>query len=186
VGTPIIFCIVRSVRLIGHNSSIESPENIRAYISDLTNNGFAKLRDDAVMLRDDDPGDGTLRNVEYVTLSDLFQSLYRFRDRVSTAVRYTQDDMSSRFGNTVVTTGADGRELGRTYYDADGNVIYVAASGSAVKATWYLEGDQLCITPAENPTAKRCAPFHGPKRVGDIWKSTSGREVAYTLQRGRP
>lgn len=98
---------------------------------------------------------------------------------------YTDDDMSSRFGNTVVTTGADGQEIGRTYYDADGSVTYVAASGSSVKANWNLESDQLCIT-AVDKSAKRCAQFHGPKNVGDVWKSTSGREVSYTLQRGRP
>ena len=55
------------------------------------------------------------------------------------------DPMASRYGNTVVITGPDGKEVGRIYYDADKKVSRKMADGSEVKGTWALEGTKLCF-----------------------------------------
>ncbi|MFN8949496.1 MAG: hypothetical protein ACK6DM_03065 [Alphaproteobacteria bacterium] len=101
------------------------------------------------------------------------------------------DPMASRYGNTVVITGPDGKEVGRIYYDADKKVSRKMADGSEVKGTWALEGGKLCFSqtmPAPKPEeAKQCSDFPGAKNVGDSWEvATPQGKLKATLTKGRP
>lgn len=109
---------------------------------------------------------------------------------VSMAVA-ADDPMAGRYGNTVVTTSADGKEAGRSYYNADGTFSRKTAAGE-IKGTWKLDGDKLCLTqtepapPAGAPAT--CIPANGGKKVGDSWDVTlpDGTKLKATLQQGRP
>lgn len=98
------------------------------------------------------------------------------------------DPMASRYGNTVVITGPDGKEVGRIYYDADKKTTRRMADGSEASGTWSLEGNDLCFTqtaPAAAP--KQCQPFTGAKAVGESWDvATPQGKVKATLKQGRP
>ncbi len=101
------------------------------------------------------------------------------------------DPMASRYGNTVVAKGADGKEIGRTYYNADGS--YTRKQGAAEsKGTWKMDGGKICLTQTEPapPAAQGtvCLPFPGAKKVGDSWEVTlpDGTKATATLQQGRP
>jgi hypothetical protein len=101
------------------------------------------------------------------------------------------DPMASRYGNTVVITGPDGKEVGRIYYDADKKVSRKMADGSEVKGTWALEGTKLCFAqtaPAPKPEeAKQCSDFPGAKNVGDSWDVVTPQgKLKATLTKGRP
>jgi hypothetical protein len=102
-----------------------------------------------------------------------------------------EDPMAGRYGNTVVTTTADGKEAGRTYYNADGTFSRKTPAGE-VKGTWKLDGDKLCLTQTEPAppagAAATCIPAHGGKKVGDSWDVTlpDGTKLKATLQKGRP
>lgn len=101
------------------------------------------------------------------------------------------DPMSGRYGNTVVTTMADGKEAGRTYYDADGTFSRKTPAGE-IKGTWKVEGDKLCLTQTEPApaagTAPICIPANGGKQIGDSWDVTlpDGTKLKATIQKGRP
>jgi hypothetical protein len=101
------------------------------------------------------------------------------------------DPMASRYGNTVVAKGADGKEIGRTYYNADGTYERSTPAGKS-KGTWKMDGGKLCLTQTEPapPAAQGtvCLPFPGPKKVGDSWEVTlpDGAKATATLQQGRP
>lgn len=102
------------------------------------------------------------------------------------------DPMASRYGNTVVITGPDGKEVGRVYYDADKKVVRKMADGKEIKGTWAMEADKLCFTqvdpaPAKPEEAKQCTPFPGAKNVGDSWEVTTPQgKLKATLTKGRP
>lgn len=101
------------------------------------------------------------------------------------------DPMANRYGNTVVAKGADGKELGRTYYNADGTMTRKTSDGKESKGTWKLDGGKICITQTEPAppagTAPTCLPF-APHKVGDSWDVTlpDGTKLTATLQQGRP
>lgn len=101
------------------------------------------------------------------------------------------DDMATRYGNTVVVQGPDGKEVARIYYDQDGAAKRKLPDGAEIVGTWKMEGANLCfsqVTPAPKPEeAKQCAPFSGPKKVGETWKVTTAMgELTATLKAGRP
>jgi len=103
------------------------------------------------------------------------------------------DPMASRYGNTLVIKGADGKEVIRLYYDADGKISTKAADGKTTKGTWKMEGDKICVTqtePAPEATmaGAQCQPFSGAHKVGDTWEITrpDGMKITATLQQGRP
>lgn len=101
------------------------------------------------------------------------------------------DPMASRYGNTVVAKGADGKELGRTYYDADGSYKRKTPAGET-KGKWKMDGSKICLTQTEPaPPVNQgtvCLPFPGAKAVGDSWEVTlpDGSKATATLQQGRP
>ena len=110
----------------------------------------------------------------------------------SAAMAIAADDpMASRYGNTVVAKTADGKEAGRTYYDADGKYTRKTPAGET-KGTWKIDGANICLTQTEPAppagTAAACLPFPGAKKVGDSWEVTlpDGSKVTATLQKGRP
>jgi hypothetical protein len=111
---------------------------------------------------------------------------------LSASLAFAADDpMSSRYGNTVVIKGPDGKEVGRVYYDADKKVTRKFADGNEQKGTWSMEGANLCFNqtePAPKPAeAKQCSPFPGAKNVGDTWEVTTPQgKLTATLQKGRP
>ncbi len=102
------------------------------------------------------------------------------------------DPMASRYGNTVVAKGADGKEVGRSYYNADGTLTRKTADGKETKNTWKMDGGKICITQTDPApaagAAPACLPFPGAKNVGDSWDVTlpDGTKVTATLQKGRP
>ena len=80
------------------------------------------------------------------------------------------DPMASRYGNTIVISGPDGKEVGRVYYDADHKVVRKLADGKEVKGTWAMEGANLCFTqtdpaPATPAEAKQCTPFQARRTL---------------------
>ena len=102
-----------------------------------------------------------------------------------------EDPMASRYGNTIVTTTADGKEAGRTYYDADGKMTRKTADGKETKGTWKAEGDKVCITQTDPAPAAGAAPVCLPlaaHKIGDSWDVTlpDGMKLKATLQKGRP
>ena len=67
----------------------------------------------------------------------------------SAAMAIAADDpMASRYGNTVVAKTADGKEAGRTYYDADGKYTRKTPAGKS-KGTWKIDGANICLTQTE-------------------------------------
>ena len=113
---------------------------------------------------------------------------------MSASLAFAADDpMASRYGNTVVVSGPDGKEVGRAYYDADHKVVRKMPDGKEIKGTWALDGAKLCVTqvepaPAKPEEAKTCTDFPGAKKVGDSWEVTlpTGVKLKATLQKGRP
>ena len=112
---------------------------------------------------------------------------------LSTTLAIAADDpMASRYGNTVVAKGADGKEIGRTYYNADGSYTRKTADGKESKGTWKMDGGKVCLTQTDPAppagTAAVCLPFPGAKNVGDSWDVAlpDGTKVTATLQKGRP
>jgi hypothetical protein len=103
------------------------------------------------------------------------------------------DPMASRYGNTLVIKGPDGKEVIRLYYDADGAMSTKMPDGKTSKGTWKMEGDKICVTqtePAPPPEMAKpqCTPFTGARKVGDTWEvpRPDGTKVTATLQSGRP
>jgi hypothetical protein len=102
------------------------------------------------------------------------------------------DPMASRYENTVVAKTADGKEVGRSYYNADGTVTRKTADGKETKNTWKLENGKVCITQTDPPPPAGmgpvCLAFPGEKKVGDSWDVTlpDGTKLTATLQKGRP
>ncbi|HUJ47826.1 MAG TPA: hypothetical protein VLV55_11890 [Rhizomicrobium sp.] len=92
-----------------------------------------------------------------------------------------EDVMAPRYGNTTITTDADGSKS-KLYYKADGT--FTGKRGIIeFGGTWKLEGGNVCLTfnlvlpGMQNPT---CAPVAAHK-VGDTW-TAAGRTV--TLVQG--
>jgi hypothetical protein len=102
------------------------------------------------------------------------------------------DPMASRYGNTLVIKGADGKEAARLYYNQDGTAVRKLADGTEIKGTWKMDGANLCFTQVSPPPkpdmTSQCNPFSGPKKVGDTWDVTrpDGTKLTVTLQQGRP
>jgi len=112
---------------------------------------------------------------------------------LSASLAFAADDpMASRYGNTIVAKTADGKEAGRTYYNADGTMSRKTPDGKESKGTWKIEGDKICITQTDPApaagAAPTCLPFPGAKNVGDTWDVAlpDGTKVTATLQKGRP
>ena len=113
---------------------------------------------------------------------------------VSFAAAHAADDpMASRYGNTLVIKGADGKEVARLDYDADGKLSTKLADGKTTKGTWKMDGDKIFVTRTEPPpdaamSGPECTPFTGAHKVGDTWEVTrpDGMKVTATLQQGRP
>jgi hypothetical protein len=103
------------------------------------------------------------------------------------------DPMASRYGNTLVIKGADGKEIIRLYYDQGGALSTKMADGKTTKGTWKLEGDKICVSqtepaPEKPEMATQCTPFTGARKVGETWEVTrpDGTKLTATLQQGRP
>ena len=113
---------------------------------------------------------------------------------LSTTFAIAADDpMASRYGNTVVAKGADGKEVGRTYYNADGSYTRKTADGKESKGTWKMDGGKVCLAQTEPAppaamAAPVCVPFPGAKNVGDSWDVTlpDGTKLTASLVKGRP
>jgi hypothetical protein len=103
------------------------------------------------------------------------------------------DPMATRYGNTLVIKGPDGKEVIRLYYDQDGSMTTKTPDGKSGKGNWKMDGDKICVTmtdPAPTPqmAGAQCQPFSGAHKVGDTWEVTrpDGSKVTATLQKGRP
>ena len=101
--------------------------------------------------------------------------------------------MASRYGNTLIIKGPDGKEAIRLYYDAGGALSTKAPDGKTTKGTWKMDGDKICVTqtepaPPAEMAAPQCTPFTGSHKVGDTWEVTrpDGSKLTATLQQGRP
>lgn len=90
------------------------------------------------------------------------------------------DVMASTYGNTVVSTGAQGES--HTHYKADHtfDVTMTSAMGSiSTKGTWTVADGKLCRTYeqlAPGMTNPVCTPAE-PHKMGDTWTVTIGGQV---------
>jgi hypothetical protein len=103
------------------------------------------------------------------------------------------DPMANTYENTVEVTNAKG-EVSKLHFNADKSYTNMAADGQTVKGTWAMaeDGSKICYTqmepaPAPDQAQPACAPFLGPRNVGDTWKQagTTGEEVTVNLVGGR-
>ena len=62
------------------------------------------------------------------------------------------DPMASRYGNTLVIKGADGKEVIRLYYDQGGALSTKTPDGKTTKATWKMDGEKICVTQTLSPS----------------------------------
>jgi hypothetical protein len=113
---------------------------------------------------------------------------------VSFAAAHAADDpMATRYGNTLVIKGPDGKEIIRLYYDQGGGLSTKMPDGKTTKGTWKMDGDKICVTQTDPPPppempSPQCTPFTGAHKVGDTWEVTrqDGVKLTATLQQGRP
>lgn len=98
------------------------------------------------------------------------------------------DPMASRYGNTVVVKGADGKDT-KLHYNQDGTMTVIQPDGAKGTGKWSMKGDKLCVTPDAGPTAgkEQCNPFTAGKKVGDSWDQTlaDGSKVKISIVAGR-
>lgn len=100
---------------------------------------------------------------------------------LSAAPALAEDDvMASTYGNTVVSTGAQGES--HTHYKTDHtfDVTMTSAMGSiSTKGTWAVADGKLCRTYeqlAPGMTNPVCTPAE-PHKMGDTWTVTIGGQV---------
>ena len=97
-------------------------------------------------------------------------------------------DMSSAFGNTVLSRYADGGWV-KHWFESDGRYRAQFSSGRTISGEWRVEGDKIClnrIRPAIMMIDRFCSPMI-EARVGQTWSSRDplGRRVQNELVRGR-
>lgn len=89
----------------------------------------------------------------------------------SIVVAQAGDIMASRYGNTTITTDANGNST-HLYYKADGT--FTGKQGDAAfKGTWKMDGANVCLTadtPIPNTPNPACAPASA-HAVGDNWQA---------------
>ncbi len=84
---------------------------------------------------------------------------------VATAANAADDIMASRYGNTIVTTAANGI-TSKMHYKADGTFDLTQGTGT-YSGTWKLDGKgMICLTIV--PSGPTCTPMLEHK-VGDTW-----------------
>lgn len=95
------------------------------------------------------------------------------------------DIMSSRFGNTTITTDATGKQT-RFYYNND-HTFRVVSEGQNLRGVWQLRDNKICFTyeaPPPDTHNPVCVAFSWHS-VGDTWTTGSGRNrVTSTLVQG--
>ena len=96
---------------------------------------------------------------------------------LSATVAVAADDvMASRYGNTTVSTDAQGVET-KVYYNADHTFTFKSAAQSG-KGTWKLDGANICLT-YETPMAGVPNPLCLPvtaRKVGETWTTGEGAQ----------
>lgn len=97
-------------------------------------------------------------------------------------------DISSAFGNTVLSRYADGGWV-KHWFERDGSYRAEFSSGRTISGQWRVEGDKIClnrIRPAIMMIDRFCSPMI-EARVGQTWASRDplGRRVTNELLRGR-
>lgn len=97
-------------------------------------------------------------------------------------------DISSAFGNTVLSRYADGGWV-KHWFERDGSYRAEFSSGRTISGQWRVEGDKIClnrIRPAIMMIDRFCSPMI-EARVGQTWASRDplGRRVTNELVRGR-
>ena len=97
-------------------------------------------------------------------------------------------DMSSAFGNTVLSRYSDGGWV-KHWFESDGRYRAEFSSGRTISGQWRVEGEKVClnrIRPAIMMIDRFCAPMI-EARVGQTWASRDplGRRVQNELLRGR-
>ena len=88
------------------------------------------------------------------------------------------DVLANRYGNTTKATNAKG-EVTKLWYAADGTFTG-DANGTAIKGTWKLNGDKVCLTqtdpaPAADAPTNQCNPVTA-HNVGDSWEIGEGEQ----------
>ncbi|MFZ4606290.1 MAG: hypothetical protein ACOYM5_08535 [Caulobacter sp.] len=83
-----------------------------------------------------------------------------------------EEVMTSRFGNTTITSDASGAST-KIYYEADHSFTGVQGD-QALAGTWALKGSQVCLTFSSAPPPGYPNPICTPvaaHNVGDSWTS---------------
>jgi hypothetical protein len=100
------------------------------------------------------------------------------------------DNLAGYYGNTVVTTTADGSAI-KTKINKDGTYTSTLPNGTTTKGTWaWKDATTACFTQTEPApaagTGPACFPID-PHKVGDTWtgKAADGKtDVKYSLIAG--
>lgn len=106
----------------------------------------------------------------------------------ASTVSADEGGMASTYGNTIVSTYADGGRV-HHWFDADGRYQSIFSDGRRLTARWTLEGRKLCLNNIRPRLliGRFCTDYFEAK-VGDRWtgRDPIGRRVQNTLIRGRP
>lgn len=107
---------------------------------------------------------------------------------LATPVMADEGGMASTYGNTIVSTYADGGRV-HHWFDADGKYEAIFSDGRRLTARWSLEGQKLCLNNIRPRLlfGRFCTDYFEAK-VGDRWSGRDpiGRRVQNSLIRGRP
>ncbi|HTW35231.1 MAG TPA: hypothetical protein VMD53_11495 [Rhizomicrobium sp.] len=90
---------------------------------------------------------------------------------LSAGIAFADDVMASRYGNTTITTDANGVQS-KLYYAADGT--FTGKQGNQTfNGTWKVDGGNICLTFAQTvpgAASPTCLPV-AAHNVGDTWKA---------------
>lgn len=96
---------------------------------------------------------------------------------LATTIAVAADDvMASRYGNTTVSTDAQGAET-KVYYSADHTFTFKSGAQSG-KGSWKIDGANICLTydtPMAGVPNPLCLPVTAHK-VGDTWTTGDGAQ----------
>jgi hypothetical protein len=93
------------------------------------------------------------------------------------------------FGNTVVSTYADGRSQ-KIWLHPDGSWNGLSRKGSPLAGRWQLKGEKVCLRQSSPPTLpiNYCTAFPEHSQLGMQWPSRDavGTPIRLSLQKGVP
>lgn len=94
------------------------------------------------------------------------------------------DPVAWSYGNTIVGKYPNGN-VSKTMFETDKTYTGVNPDGQAIKGTWALKDEKLCLYQSVPPADEECPPVWEAHAVGDTWDSTEPEgTVSWTLVAG--